>query len=174
MTALFSQRLVQQRFFDRPFGQIHGTARLRTVKGDALRVISKLSLFAGLGRRQLRSIARLTELRSVPRGEVLIEEGSLGRDFFVLVEGKVAVRKGRRSLAVLASGDFFGEVAAVGRTRRTATVSTLEDSVVAVLGAVELDALLEEEPRIALVLLRAVLQRMEQRLVHTPRAKAKA
>ena len=56
-------------------------------------------------------------------GDKLTEEGRRGREFFVLVEGAVAVRRGRRKLADLGPGDWFGEIAILTYKPRTATVT---------------------------------------------------
>jgi CRP-like cAMP-binding protein len=66
--------------------------------------LKRAPLFAGLSRKELAQIARLADDVEVPAGTVLCTEGDPGREFFVLMEGKVDVaRKGRR-VATLGAG----------------------------------------------------------------------
>ena len=47
---------------------------------------------------------------------MLCEEGKLGDDFFVLLEGQAKVTRNRRKLRSLGPGDYFGEVALLNRS----------------------------------------------------------
>jgi CRP-like cAMP-binding protein len=68
----------------------------------------------------------------VAAGETLVTEGEPATEFFVLLEGEAVVERGGSAVRTLGPGDFFGEVALVARTRRTATVTATEPSRVAV------------------------------------------
>ena len=72
-------------------------------------------------------LARATDELSVPAGTVLCREGSLGSEFFVVVEGTATVTKGGKVLATRSDGEFFGEIALIATTKRTATVTASTD-----------------------------------------------
>ena len=78
--------------------------------------------FAGLHRRELAEIAKVTEDLEVEEGKVLTREGDSGREFFVIVDGEVSVERGGREVRRLGDGDFFGEIALLEDRPRTATV----------------------------------------------------
>jgi CRP/FNR family cyclic AMP-dependent transcriptional regulator len=78
--------------------------------------------FAGLSRRELAEIAKVTEDLEVEDGKVLTREGDSGREFFVIVDGEVSVERGGEEIRRLGSGDFFGEIALLEDRPRTATV----------------------------------------------------
>ena len=70
-------------------------------------------------------------LRRFARGEVIFHEGDPGDTLHLIAKGRVAVRVTTplgeiATLAVLAAGDFFGELALLGPSSRTATVTALE------------------------------------------------
>ncbi len=58
----------------------------------------------------------------VAAGTVLCAEGSRGHEFFVITDREAAVTRGGEQLAMLRSGDSFGEMAVLDPVRRTGTV----------------------------------------------------
>jgi CRP/FNR family transcriptional regulator, cyclic AMP receptor protein len=89
---------------------------------DAKR-LEAIPLFAGLSRREREQVARWADEIDEPAGFHLVDQGTFAHEFFVLLEGAVEVRKDDQHLTDLGPGDFFGEIALVGRDRRTATVT---------------------------------------------------
>jgi CRP/FNR family cyclic AMP-dependent transcriptional regulator len=88
-------------------------------KADAL---ARCPFFAGLSRRELLELAKVTEDMEVEEGKVLTREGKSGSEFFVIVDGEVSVTKNGQEIRRLGPGDFFGEIALLEDTPRTATV----------------------------------------------------
>jgi CRP-like cAMP-binding protein len=85
--------------------------------------LSRAPLFEGLSKKDLKELARLTEDLEMPAGTVLCKEGSLGYEFFVIVEGEVDVRQKGKHIGTRGPGDFVGEIALIENVRRTATVT---------------------------------------------------
>jgi CRP-like cAMP-binding protein len=79
----------------------------------------------------------------VAKGRTLIEEGQIGTEFFLILSGTVGVTNRGRLLNTLGSGDFFGELAALNRGRRNATVTALSDVELLVIGRRGHNAMLE-------------------------------
>jgi CRP-like cAMP-binding protein len=69
-----------------------------------------IALFADLSRPQLEAIAHEFGESWFGQDERILREGLTGSGFYVILEGEVAIRAGGRDVAVLARGDFFGEV----------------------------------------------------------------
>jgi CRP/FNR family cyclic AMP-dependent transcriptional regulator len=90
---------------------------------------------------QLEEVARLAERVQVGEGEVLAREGRIGREFFLILSGSVAVTQMGRLVNTLGSGDFFGELAAMDPGPRNATVTALTDLDVIIIGPRELSAM---------------------------------
>jgi ATP-binding cassette subfamily B protein len=85
-------------------------------------------------------------------GQTIFYEGDPGDRFFVIARGKVAVvtgsGPGERCLAVLADGDFFGELALLPGAPRGATTRTLQPTVLLALPKRDFERLLEEHPEV--------------------------
>ena len=92
----------------------------QSTKAEALRAAP---LFEGLSKKELVEVARVTEDLNVPAGTILCKEDTLGREFFVIVDGTVEVTRGGEHLATRDAPDFVGEIALLTEVRRTATVT---------------------------------------------------
>jgi CRP/FNR family transcriptional regulator, cyclic AMP receptor protein len=84
--------------------------------------LRSVPLFAGLEKRELEAIGRCADQVDVREGELLIEEGDFGYEFFAIEDGRAEVRRDEETIAELEPGDFFGEAALVGDARRNASV----------------------------------------------------
>src|SRR3984957_2583793 len=90
---------------------------------------------------QLQDVAQLAERVQVGEGEVLAREGRIGREFFLILSGSVAVTQQGRRVNTLGPGDFFGELAAINPGPRNATVTALCDLDVLIIGPREFNAM---------------------------------
>ena len=106
---------------------------------------SRVPIFKECSRDELMRVARVTRLHEHPDGDVVIREGAKGRDFFVILEGEARVTRGGDEVAVLARGDFFGELALFDPAPRNATVTAVGKLRLAVLTQPEFHDVLAEE-----------------------------
>jgi len=102
--------------------------------------------------------------KSFRKGTVLFREGELGRDMFIVQQGKVQVRKrvgnSERVLAELSAGEFFGEMALLIGQDRSATVEVIEDSKLLVVTPETFASLLKSDIEIALKMLKKMAARL--------------
>jgi CRP-like cAMP-binding protein len=133
------------------------------IRRDAkVELISRVPLFEQCSKRELAAIAAIADQVELPEGRVLVKEGELGGEFFVLVDGTVEVRKGAQQLAMLRAGDFFGEIALVSNSPRMATVETVSPVRALVVSSRDFWTLLDESPRTQRKILQAVGDRLAQ------------
>ena len=92
---------------------------------------------------QLEEVAHLAERVQVGEGEVLAREGRIGREFFLILSGWVAVTQNGRRVNTLGQGNFFGELAVMDHGPRNATVTALCDLDVLIIGPREFSAMTE-------------------------------
>ncbi|MFN8635908.1 MAG: cyclic nucleotide-binding domain-containing protein [Chloroflexota bacterium] len=112
------------------------------------RSLARLSLFAGMGTAELDRLAATMLVTRYSAGDVIVEQGTEGDRFFVIVDGRVEVVRSEPDgaetvLAELTVGDFFGEMALLNRAPRSATVRALSPVETYTLTAEELQSLLD-------------------------------
>ena len=129
-------------------------------KDGKMELIRQVPLFSECSKRELGAIATLTTLIDMPAGQRLVTEGERGREFMVLVDGAVDVRRGNRKLASLGSGDFFGEIALISDGPRTASVTATSPVRLLVLTRSAFRSLMDEMPSIQIKVLRALAERL--------------
>lgn len=130
----------------------------QNVKVEALK---RAPLFEGLSKKELNALARVTDELSVDAGTVLCREGSLGLEFFVVVEGEAEVTKRGKRIATRGSGDFFGEIALITTTTRTATVTAKTPLRFFVLTRPDFRLVLDDNPKVQ----RKVMEALGERLL---------
>ena len=130
-------------------------------KAEAL---GRCPFFQNLSRNELIALAKLTEDLEVGEGKVLTREGESGSEFFVIVDGEVSVTKDGQEIRTLASGDFFGEIALLEDTPRTATVIAKTPLRFFVLTRQAFRSMLAHQPELE----QKVLSALEERVRATP------
>lgn len=124
--------------------------------------LSQIWLFSTCSARELRTVRRALEEVTAPAGRVLVEEGTIGREFFFIVDGQASVRRGGRRIAALGPGNYFGELALLDRQPRSATVVADSDMVLLNMGQREFNGLLEDVPALSRKLLAAMATRLRE------------
>ena len=136
------------------------------IPSEVIKHFRSVPLFEAVSKKGIRSIVSAATEVDVRAGKVLVQEGRFDRDLYVILRGEAEVRKGGRRLATLGVGDFFGELAFLDRSPRTATVTALTDMRLVVLGPREMDEVVAREP----VLGRRMLEAMARRIRNTERS----
>ncbi|HYH92287.1 MAG TPA: cyclic nucleotide-binding domain-containing protein [Candidatus Saccharimonadales bacterium] len=125
-----------------------------------LDMLGKVPLFAGLQRRDLEQVGRECDEVDLPAGRVIAKQGSWAEEFFIILDGTVDVTRDDKHLADLGPGDFFGEMALLGKIPRTATVTATTAVKVLVLGHREFNSVLASHPSIQSAVLQALASRV--------------
>jgi CRP/FNR family transcriptional regulator, cyclic AMP receptor protein len=131
----------------------------RDEKLDQLR---RVPLFEKLGTAELERLGQLTDEVEVGLDRVLAEQGTIGHEFFIVLDGRVMVLRGNTPVRELGPGDFFGEIALVESVPRTATVRAEGIVRLLVIGHREFHALMDEFPSVRDCVLDALAERLRR------------
>jgi CRP/FNR family cyclic AMP-dependent transcriptional regulator len=119
-------------------------------------------LFSNCSNSELKKIRTSLDELTVPAGKVLVEEGRIGTEFFIIVSGSAAVTRNGKKVATLGPNAHFGELALLDRRPRSASVESETDMDVLVLSQRQFNGLLESVPTIARKLLAALANRLRE------------
>ena len=150
-------------------------ASLEMFLGDPLhrqkiKFFRSIILFKDLGRWDLARLVNRTMEKTYAPGDVVFQEGHLGRAFFIVVEGSVEVLRRNPSTGVpeavakFGPGDFFGEMVLLDELPRSATCRALETTRLHVLYKDHFDLLRAQSPRAAALILHALARLLSARL----------
>ncbi|MCY0997291.1 cyclic nucleotide-binding domain-containing protein [Myxococcus sp. MISCRS1] len=135
-------------------------------------LLKKVALFEGLTQGQLAKVAQLGQTRDYPAGAFLFREGEFGQEMFVISRGKVRISKsvpgiGEEALAILEPGQYFGEMAVIEDSPRSADAIAHISCAVWVIERSKLDQLMFTDKDLAYVLLWTFVRTLSERLRET-------
>ena len=122
----------------------------------AVELLKRVPLFSDLDRKELERIASSMKERTFSAGDSVTTEGQSGVGFFVIESGEAKVSVGGEDKRRLGPGDYFGEVALLNESARTATITAESDLKCYGLTSWEFRPLVETHGSIAWKLLQAM------------------
>lgn len=136
---------------------------------STLSVLKNVPIFMDLSNRELRAMERILHRRTYNDGEVIFNEHEPGAGMYIIESGKVFIKAGKaeKVLAVLSNGDFFGEMALLLESPRTA--SAVATGPLKMLGFFQPDLfhLMETNPKTGNKILRRLAKMIAERLRQT-------
>jgi voltage-gated potassium channel len=130
-------------------------------------MVARVPLFNGLDASAIAQIMRLLRAQTANAGDVIVRRGDAAHCMYFIANGEVVVEIDGNQIR-LGVGQFFGEMAILRRSRRSATVRAMTRTNLLVLDASDFHMLMEEDPRIAERVHTVVRDRMGREMV-TPR-----
>lgn len=141
-----------------------------TLRGATLadfdRLAGHLPALARLDAAQRTALVSASSVRDVPAGATIVGVGDLGDAAYFILDGRAAAGTpeadgGYRSLSSMEAGAFFGEIAALTGSRRTATVVAEEPSTIVEVPASALRALMTV-PELSSLFLSTLTERLSR------------
>jgi len=133
------------------------------VAADRTKLLRGVPLFADLDRRELNEVGSSLRERTFAAGDTVLSEGHAGVGFFVIVDGEATVTVRGEERTKLGAGDYFGEIALITGSERTATVTADSDLSCLALTSWEFRPLVEQNGTIAWKLLSALAKKLPRR-----------
>ena len=127
---------------------------------DAASLIGNVPFFAGLDEKRRKSIASEGKEISYKAGDKIVEEGSMGVGFYLVLDGKAEVRKGTKVLASLGKGQFFGEMSLIDEQPRSADVVAVAPTKCWALSSWSFASVVKANPEIPMMMLKEMVRRL--------------
>jgi CRP-like cAMP-binding protein len=125
--------------------------------------IARVPLFTQCSKHDLGEIARFVDEIDVDAGRVLMTEGDVGHEAFVVVDGQATVTRGGATVAEIGPGAVVGEMALIDRVPRNATVTATTPMRLLVIGKREFSGLLDESPSFRTSIMAALAARVREK-----------
>jgi CRP/FNR family cyclic AMP-dependent transcriptional regulator len=124
--------------------------------------LKSIWLFSSCTASELRKIRSSLDEVEVPAGKMLVEEGRIGMEFFIIVSGVAAVTRDGKKVATLGPGGHFGELALLDRRPRSASIVSETEMDLLVLSQRQFNSLLTSVPTISRKMLAAMASRLRE------------
>ena len=130
------------------------------VAGASPDMLKKVPLFSGLDDKELKEVASSMRERKFRAGDTVTQEGAGGVGFFVVESGEADVNVGGEAKGSVGPGDYFGEIALINESPRTATLTARTDMICYGMTPWDFRPLVESNSTIAWKLLTAMAEKM--------------
>ena len=127
---------------------------------DVISALGGVSLFSGLDKKLHKAIAERGKELSYKSGDTIVRQGDMGLGFYLLLDGKVEIRKGERLLATLSKGQFFGEMSLIDEAPRMADVVAVQPTRCFALMPWAFTSLVKKNPEVAIGMLKELAKRL--------------
>lgn len=124
--------------------------------------LRSVPLFQGCSTRELEKIARAGDEVHMPAGSLIVDQGQVGREAFVVLDGTVTVKRNGKKIAALGRGSVVGELSLLDHGPRTASVICETDCDLLLLGQRNFLGVLDEVPTLAHKLLASLAARIRE------------
>ena len=131
-----------------------------TEKKIAVSMLEQVPLFSSLNDKSLASICNAASKRSFDIDQKIVSEGENATAFYLVLEGKVEVRRGKKVISKMGKGQFFGEMALFDKQPRSADVVAVEKTTCLLLTSWALEGVLSKNWNVT----RNVLKELATRL----------
>lgn len=136
--------------------------------------LRRVPLFQELGKRDLGHLIQSLLEKTYAEGELLFDEGDIGRALFIVERGSVELFKRgldgtTQMLAQAHAGDFFGEMALLEELPRSAAAVARTETTVYLLYRTRLFGLIQKRPRVGVLILDQLARLLSARLRATSR-----
>jgi CRP-like cAMP-binding protein len=135
---------------------------------DKVAWLEQVPLFSGCSRELLERLADVSNDVAFSQGQVIVQQGQVGNGLYIVMSGEVRILAGADELSRLGPGETIGELSVIDQQPRSASAVASVDTVCLALASWDLIALVEQDPSLALNLLRqlaARLRRADERLL---------
>ena len=132
-----------------------------------IKMLQRASLFSELNLQELQSIAAIIKIRREGRHSIIVQEGESGDRLFIIMKGSVKVsyytQDGREViLSILDQGEMFGELSLLDEQPRSATVTTLEATELAMIRRSDFQKLMLDNSHIMLKVMNEIVMRLRR------------
>ena len=155
-----------------------GIFKKKKKEEDIFTLLKKVPIFSDLTPKELAEVEKIVHQRRYKKSETIIHDGDPGLGMYIIVSGSVEIveedeKVGKKTLAKLSDGSFFGDMALLDEEPRSASAIALVDSDIMGFFRPDFLDLIYRKPKLGIKVLLALARVIGERLRHTNELLAK-
>jgi voltage-gated potassium channel len=123
-------------------------------------MVARVPLFSSLDASEIAEIMHYLRAQTVPANTIIVRRGEPAQSMYFITSGEVVIKHDSGDV-LLGEGQFFGEIAVLRKTRRTATVRATQPTKLLLLDATDLHTIMERSPEVGRRIGAVVVERSE-------------
>ena len=124
--------------------------------------LRNIPLFQSFSQKDLEKVAKAGDEVSMPAGSLIIDQGQMGREAFVILEGTATVKRNGKKVATAGPGTIVGDLSLLDHGPRTATVTCDTDCKLLVLSQRTFLAVVDDVPALSHKLLGSLANKIRE------------
>jgi len=150
----------------------NGLFKKKNKEGNIFTTLKKVPIFSDLTPKELAEVEKIVHQRRYKKNETIIHAGDPGLGMYIIINGSVEIveedeKAGKRTLAKLSDGSFFGDMALLDEDPRSASAIALVDSDIMGFFRPDFLDLIYRKPKLGIKVLLALARVIGERLRHT-------
>jgi voltage-gated potassium channel len=122
-------------------------------------LVARIPLFGALTAAEIAEVMTMLRAQKVDSGTVIVRRGEPAHAMYLIADGEAEIKLQHKHLR-LGTGHYFGEIAALRRSRRSATVTAVVPTRLLVLDAFDLHGLMDRQPALAARIQKAAREKL--------------
>ncbi len=156
----------------------NGLFKKKKKEADIFTILKQVPIFSDLTPKELAEVEKIVHRRRYKKNETIIRTGDPGLGMYIIINGSVEIieeeeKAGKRTLATLSNGSFFGDMALLDEDPRSASAMALVDSEIIGFFRPDFLDLIYRKPKLGIKVLLALARVLGERLRHTNELLAK-
>ena len=136
----------------------YDTQRITTY--ERMMYLNSIPIFRNLKFNDLHLLGQATKVVNFTDGEYIIKQGDVGKTLYVLIKGAALVEVDGEETATLGHRDYFGEIALLGDTKRTASVKVTKPTTALSITKKEFKLFLQSNPKVSTKVMKEIIKKL--------------
>ncbi len=146
--------------------------KLKPKRSQTQMALSQVTVFSRLSWQEIKIVEHAVHIRNYTPNEPIFKQGDPGSGMYIIIEGRVSIfldipHQAPKLLSELNEGDFFGEIALLDASPRTATATAAENCTIIGFFRTDLMDILKTKPALGAKILLSLSEVLATRLRST-------
>ena len=127
---------------------------------ERMMYLNSIPIFRNLKFKDLHLLGQATKVVNFDADKYIIYQGDIGKTLYVLIKGAAVVEIDGEETAILGHRDYFGEIALLGDTKRTASVKVTKKTTALSISKKEFKLFLQSNPKVSTKVMKEIIKKL--------------